>query len=85
MGNRHRISWTTKDEDGVKSEVRVDVTKGGVKWQFKGALDERWDGGRAPTTAEWDALEDILARRAQRGRALGMLEAARRARKQDGG
>ncbi len=62
-----KICWTDK-VDGVKREIRVEMTGKHVKWQFKTKGDEGWDYDRLPTTAEWDALEDRVAKRVQRGK-----------------
>ena len=74
---KHRVKWTNRCEDGVKREVRVEITRGGLKWQFKRVDEDRWDYDTRPTEEEWDALEEILSRRARRGKGLTMLEAVR--------
>ncbi|MDP6523835.1 MAG: hypothetical protein QGH15_06405 [Kiritimatiellia bacterium] len=76
-----RISWTTKCEDGVKREIRANVTHGGVKWSFKRKDEDHWDYDSAATKEEWDELEDILERRTRRGKAGNMLEALRKLRR----
>ena len=81
---KSKISWTQRCEDGVKREVRVHVTRGGLTWQFKRADEERWDYESPPGPDDWDALEDYLARREQRGKGAGTLEAVRRLRKHAG-
>lgn len=80
----HKLSWTHRCDDGIKREVRVDITRGGMKWQFKRTDQERWDYDSAPTIDDWDALEEILARRAKRGRALNLQEIVRRMRSKAG-
>ena len=75
------VSWTKRCEDGVKREVRVHLTKHTLKWQYKRADEEHWDYDSAPTNEDWDALEDVLKRRAGRGRAVNMLDAVRKLRK----
>lgn len=75
-----RISWTLKCEDGVKREVRAQVSHGGVKWSFKRKDEERWDYDSPPKKEDWDELEDILERRTRRGKAGNMLEAVRKLR-----
>ena len=77
---KNKISWTERCEDGVKREVRVEVTRGGLKWQFKRADEDRWDYASWPTAEDWDVLEEILERRAHRGRGINMLEAVRKLR-----
>ena len=77
-----KLSWTEREEDGVKREVRVQVTRRGIKWQFKRADAATWDYDSPPSRADWDALEEIMERRAGRGRAVGMQEAIRRLRKE---
>lgn len=66
--------------DGVKREVRVTLDSHGAKWQFKRADQERWDYDSSPTADDWDALENILTRRGQRGRQIGLLERVRKMR-----
>lgn len=78
---KRKISWTRRCEDGVKREVRVVVSRGGIKWQFKRADEARWDYDTAPTEEEWDALTEILRRRAARGRSVNLLESTRKLRK----
>ena len=79
-----KLSWTRREPDGVKREVRVQVTRGGIKWQFKRADEEAWDYDSQATAGEWDALEEILQRRAGRGRALGLVELVRKMREDAG-
>jgi len=74
------VSWTKRCDDGVKREVRVLVTAGGMKWQFKRADEERWDYDSPASSADWDALEEILQRRSGRGKGIGMWEAVRKMR-----
>lgn len=81
---RQKISWTLRDTDGVKREVRVEITGKSLKWQFKRADDAAWDYDSAPREADWDELESILSRRAARGRALHLQEAVRRQRERRG-
>jgi hypothetical protein len=78
---KHKVKWTKRCEDGVKREVRVEITRGGLKWQFKRADEDRWDYDSRPTEEEWNTLEEILARRASRGKGLTMQEAVRRQRR----
>ena len=75
---KHKVKWTERCEDGVKREVRVEITRGGLKWQFKRADEDRWDYDSQPTEQDWNTLEEILARRAHRGKGLSMQEAVRR-------
>jgi len=77
--NNH-ISWTIKLPEGGKRETRVHVSALKLKWQFKRTDEERWDYDSAPTAEDWDALEDILKRRAGRGRSTDMLPAVRKLR-----
>ncbi len=77
---KNGMSWTRRCKDGVKREVRVWVTAQYIKWQFKRADEEHWDYDSPPTPEDWDALEEILARRVKRGRGIAMLENARRLR-----
>ena len=69
------ISWTLKEEDGVKREVRVTFSSNALKWQFKRADEERWDYDHNPETRDWDELEALLRRKAARGRSVNKLEA----------
>ena len=62
------ISWTIKLPEGIKRETRVHVSRT-LKWQFKRSDEERWDYDSEPTAEDWDMLEDILTRRANRGKA----------------
>ncbi len=71
----NRISWTERLGDGVKREVRVEVSHRRLKWQYKRSDAEGWDYDSAPEAKDWDQLEDILRRRAQRGRAPDLLAA----------
>lgn len=79
----NQISWKEKLEDGIKREVRVHVSHQKLKWQFKRSDMERWDYDSAPLASDWNQLEDILGRRAQRGRSPGLLEAVQKMRNQD--
>jgi len=80
----HKISWTHRCDDGVKREVRVDITHGGTKWQFKRKDQPRWDYDSAPTREDWDTLEELLARRARRGRATNLQKTVRKMRSKAG-
>lgn len=77
---RKQISWTEKGDDGVKTEVRVQVVAGRMKWQYKRYDAEAWDYDRKPSPADWNKLEDILERRAGRGRGTRQLEIIRKER-----
>jgi hypothetical protein len=82
----HRVtSWTIKLEDGVKRETRVRISRRDLKWQFKRSDQEHWDYDSDPTTEDWDRLEDILRRRAGRGRGNELLDDVRRMRAKAGG
>lgn len=72
--SRNKVSWTRRCDDGVKREVRVEIQKGRMKWQFKRHDEERWDYDSAPTTEDWDALEEILERQEGRGRGASRHE-----------
>jgi hypothetical protein len=74
---KQSISWTHKQDDGVKRETRVQVHTHDIKWQFKRADQERWDYDSLPVAEDWDTLEDILTRRAGRGRATKILPAVK--------
>ena len=78
------ISWIAKLPDGVKREVRVAVAHGSLKWQFKRSDAERWDYDSAPLREDWDNLEDILVRRAARGKKVAFLPSVRRMRAKAG-
>ena len=71
---RRQIRWTEKLPDGTKRDVRVAVSKREVKWQFKCSDAERWDYDSPPSRADWDRLEDAVARRGQRGQTDGNCE-----------
>jgi hypothetical protein len=62
-----KICWTDKI-DGVKREIRVEIINKQVKWQFKRKDEGSWDYDHLPTAEEWDALEDRVAKRVQRGK-----------------
>lgn len=79
-----RISWTIKLGNGIKRETRVEVNKHNLKWQFKRSDEARWDYTDVPTPDDWDRLEDILRRRAGRGRATTLLPAVQRLRAKAG-
>ncbi len=66
---KRKISWTTRLDDGVKQEIRVEVNKNSLRWQRKRADEESWTYDFVPVAEEWDMLEDILMRRVGRGRA----------------
>ena len=71
-------------DDGVKRETRVHVSRHNLKWQFKRADEESWDYDSPPTSADWDMLEDILKRRAGRGRGGNTLDAIHKLREKAG-
>ena len=75
---KRRISWTTRCDDGVKKETRVELSRGNIKWQFKRADQEQWDYDTEPEALDWDMLEDIIERRMGRGRALNIKDAVAR-------
>jgi len=77
---RRTTSWKEKLAAGVTREVRATFSRGGIKWQFKRSDRERWDYDGVPTAADWDALEDIMRRRAGRGRGVERVESVRRLR-----
>ena len=79
-----KISFTVRQEDGVKRETRVHVSRQSLKWQFKRADEASWDYDSAPTETDWDMLEDILRRRAGRGRGGNALESVRKMRAKAG-
>jgi len=74
------ITWTAKLPEGGKREVRVAVAHGSLKWQFKRSDAERWDYDSPATQQDWDTLEDILARRAARGRKVAFIPSVKRLR-----
>ena len=74
------VSWKGKTADGVRRDVRVTIIGRGMKWQFKRAGMKEWDYDSEPTSADWDTLEDILKRRAGRGRAVVKLETVQKQR-----
>jgi hypothetical protein len=79
----NQISWKEKLPDGIRREVRVHVSRQKLKWQFKRSDMDAWDYDSAPLDSDWDQLEDILRRRAQRGRAPGLLQAIQKMRMGD--
>ena len=78
------ISWTARMPDGVKRETRVRVDMHSIKWQFKRADQDRWDYDSTPCAADWDMLEDILHRRAGRGRSVNVVAAVKKMRARAG-
>lgn len=74
------ISWTVKTDDGVKRETRVNVSRRSIKWQFKRADESRWDYDSDPLDSDWNMLEDVLRRRAGRGRAVDLLASVQKLR-----
>lgn len=70
---KRKISWTTKLDDGVKREVRVEVKKNLLRWQQKRTDEERWVYDFTPNAEDWDMLEDILKRRSGRGRYVELM------------
>ena len=72
------ICWTQRYEDGAKREVRVEVASGRVQWRFKRTDESTWDWESEPDTDDWDELEDVLKRRAARGRSVKLLEIVRK-------
>ncbi len=80
---KRKTSWTHKCEDGVKREVRVELHHGTIKWQFKRKDEESWDYDSKPTKKDWDALEDILKRRAHRGKGGTILQSVKKMRAKD--
>lgn len=79
---KQKLSWTLRQEDGVKRETRVEISRGHIKWQFKRADEASWNYNRTPEASDWDELEEILSRRQARGRGLQLLEAVRKHRPQ---
>ena len=78
------LSWTVRLEDGIKRETRVQVHARDLKWQFKRYDEEQWDYDTPPSSDDWDRLEDILRRRAGRGRAVHLLDDIRKLRMKSG-
>lgn len=64
---RRQIRWTDKLPDGVKRDVRVSVHGGTIKWQFLRSDKAGWDYDTPPTPEDWDALEQRLLDRYNRG------------------
>ena len=80
---RRQICWSERAADGVAVEIRVSIHAETVKWQFLRADAERWDYDTPPTAVQWDALEERLQKRYQRGQ-IGLrkeLDLVRQARK----
>ena len=77
-----KTTWTHKCEDGVKRDVRVELSHQSIKWQFKRKDEEAWDYDSAPTAMDWDALEDILRRRKGRGKGGNALEDVQKMRRE---
>jgi hypothetical protein len=81
---KKHVSWTDRLDDGVKRETRVHVHSQHMKWQFKRSDEDAWDYDSPPTPEDWDCLEDILRRRAGRGRAVNLLDNVRKMRAKSG-
>jgi hypothetical protein len=81
---KQSTSWTVKLPDGLKRETRVHITHRGLKWQFKRSDEERWDYDSPPDANDWDRLEDILRRRAGRGKGGDILLAVQKLRAKAG-
>ena len=77
---KHKISWTTKCEDGVKRELRVEAHRGNIRWQCKRSDEERWTYDIIPSAEDWEYLVDFLSRRAARGRDTELLKAVEKMR-----
>ena len=74
----NRISWTIRlPDEGVKRETRVQVSQRALKWQFKRWGEEKWGYESPPTAEDWDRLEDVLRRRANRGNSVKLLDAVK--------
>lgn len=82
---KRKTSWTKKLDDGAKREVRVQIHHNSLKWQFKRSDEERWDYDTPPTEDDWNELEDILKRRAHRGKGGNILESVRKMRQNTNG
>lgn len=74
------ICWTERCDDGVKREVRVEVAAHHIRWQFKRHDEDSWNTEQEPDLEDWDSLEEILERRAARGRSINMQEIVRKQR-----
>ncbi len=61
---KNKLSWTLRDEDGVKRETRVEVTTGKIKWHFQFTPHDvhDWDGVQIPVLvdAEWKGQQRKL-------------------------
>ena len=69
-----KISWTIRLEDGVKQEIRVEIKSSKLRWQKKRADEDNWVYDFVPVKEEWDVLEDIVRRRAGRGRNVELVK-----------
>jgi hypothetical protein len=76
----HRqICWVDRLEGGVKREVRVEIHRQDIKWQFKRSDQERWDYTSPPSKEDWDGLlERVFNRQQRRNATLADLESVRR-------
>ena len=64
---RRQIRWTERLDDGTKTRIRVSFHGQAVKWQFKRGGEREWDYDTLPSEAQWDALEQRILDRYQRG------------------
>lgn len=74
------ICWTEREDDGVKIDIRVEVSSHSINWQFKRKDQDTWDSDREPDMDEWETLADILERRAARGRSLNLQKIVQKCR-----
>ena len=81
---RQQISWTRRCDDGVKREVRVEITEKSMKWQFKRKDDAGWDYSSLATPDDWNELEHILERRMKRGKGFKTREIVQKMRRKAG-
>jgi len=63
----HRqICWRDRQEDGAWRAIRVTVSRGRVKWQFKLSTEEKWDYTSPPSVSDWAELLQRMENRYQR-------------------
>ena len=61
------FGWWTKDEEGVKHQVCVDIFGKNITWTRKYGRNSSWlPFAQPPTDAEWDKLIEEAERRVPR-------------------
>ena len=75
---RRPIAWVEKDEDGMKTQIRVSFRGENIKWQFLDPGETRWDYDRTPTEEQWEELDENSPTCCKEDIAHGEIELAKR-------